>query len=183
MPGVHGGGTPANAFSKLTDFYYLRRAQNRLHGDQPEAVGYWAHFDLKHLALRSQRLISLVAFGSALLTRLLLYRRRKHILQVHSRQAFNGDNDPNRNRRRSLTPCILQLKTTQFRLADRALDRLAIKVGECLMIQEVKVWSHIPWRVDQIIGAAHHVTPKRSASSSIAASSRRCCGRLRKKSA
>jgi penicillin-binding protein 1A len=94
MPGVHGGGTPANAFSKLTDFYYLRRAQNRLHGDQPEAVGYWAHFDLKHLLLRSQRLISLVAFGSALLTCLLLYRRRQGHLQVHSRQAFNGDNDP-----------------------------------------------------------------------------------------
>lgn len=29
MPGVHGGGAPARAFSKLTDFYYLRLAQAR----------------------------------------------------------------------------------------------------------------------------------------------------------
>jgi penicillin-binding protein 1A len=30
MPGVHGGGDPAKAFAKLTDFYYLRLAQARL---------------------------------------------------------------------------------------------------------------------------------------------------------
>ena len=29
MPGVHGGGTPARSFSKLTDFYYVRLAQAR----------------------------------------------------------------------------------------------------------------------------------------------------------
>jgi penicillin-binding protein 1A len=93
MPGVHGGGTPANAFSKLTDFYYLRLAQSRLHGDPTEAVGYWAHLDLRHLALRNQRLFSLVAFGSALLSCLLLSRRRQGHLKVHSRQAFNGNSD------------------------------------------------------------------------------------------
>lgn len=94
MPGVHGGGTPANAFSKLTDFYYLRLAQSRLHGDPTEAVGYWAHFDFRHLALRNQRLISLVAFGSALLSCLLLSRRRQGHLKVHSRQASEGNSDP-----------------------------------------------------------------------------------------
>ena len=32
MPGVHGGGTPAKSFSKLTDFYYVRLAQDALRG-------------------------------------------------------------------------------------------------------------------------------------------------------
>ncbi len=32
MPGVHGGGMPAKSFSKLTDFYYVRLAQDALRG-------------------------------------------------------------------------------------------------------------------------------------------------------
>jgi membrane peptidoglycan carboxypeptidase len=41
MPGVHGGGAPAKVFARLTDFYYLRRAQARFSehravvGDEP----------------------------------------------------------------------------------------------------------------------------------------------------
>jgi penicillin-binding protein 1A len=94
MPGVHGGGTPANAFSKLTDFYYLRLSQNRLHSDQPEFVGYWAHFDLRHLTPKNRRLITLVAFGSALLTCfLLLYGGRQEHLQGPPPEACNGDSN------------------------------------------------------------------------------------------
>ena len=39
MPGVHGGGQPAKAFSELTDFYYVRLAQRRHAESRQEASG------------------------------------------------------------------------------------------------------------------------------------------------
>jgi penicillin-binding protein 1A len=41
MPGVHGGGQPAQAFSKLTDFYYIRLAQRRWADEQAAGTHAW----------------------------------------------------------------------------------------------------------------------------------------------
>jgi penicillin-binding protein 1A len=79
MPGVHGGGTPALAFAKLTDFYYLRLAQARFLQRQEEiAGGEWGR--LRSLAPREPTIRKLAILGSMGMSCWLLalmFRRRK----------------------------------------------------------------------------------------------------------
>jgi len=79
MPGVHGGGTPAASFAKLTDFYYLRLAQARFDQHQQEvAGGEWGR--LRSLAPSEPAVRKLVILGSMLMScwlLALLFRRRK----------------------------------------------------------------------------------------------------------
>jgi penicillin-binding protein 1A len=79
MPGVHGGGMPALAFSRLTDFYYLRLAQAQFARRQDEiAGGEWGR--LRSLAPREPTARKLAGLGSVLMSAwllALLFRRRK----------------------------------------------------------------------------------------------------------
>jgi penicillin-binding protein 1A len=76
MPGVHGGGAPARAFSKLTDFYYVRLAQARFARQQQEiAEGDWGR-----IAPRKHTVHKIAILGSMLTSCFLLtalFRRRK----------------------------------------------------------------------------------------------------------
>lgn len=93
MPGVHGGGTPAKAFSKLTDFYYVRLAQARLHNAEPTSA---EHFDLRGFAQGKRKLAMVVAFGSVLVTCLVLfafYRRRQEDFGERPLEALHEDRD------------------------------------------------------------------------------------------
>jgi penicillin-binding protein 1A len=79
MPGVHGGGSPAKAFANLTDFYYVRREQQRFvssrQASQKDAWGEW-----KKLAPSEHAIAKLTILGSMLTSCLLLtalLRRRK----------------------------------------------------------------------------------------------------------
>lgn len=78
MPGVHGGGMPALAFAKLTDFYYFRLAQDRYARRQDEiASGEWGrlkNFGREPAARKLASLGSLLMLGWLLL---FLFRRRK----------------------------------------------------------------------------------------------------------
>lgn len=64
MPGVHGGGTPAKAFSKLTDFYYVRLAQAGI--DDNFDVSSWAK--LRALSARLPEITAGTCLGLVLLT-------------------------------------------------------------------------------------------------------------------
>lgn len=79
MPGVHGGGSPAKAFANLTNFYYVRRAQQRFDASrqaaQKDAWGEW-----KKLAPGEHAIAKLTILGSLLTSCLLLtalWRRRR----------------------------------------------------------------------------------------------------------
>jgi penicillin-binding protein 1A len=93
MPGVHGGGTPAKAFSKLTDFYYVRLAQARLHNAEPTSA---EHFDLRGFAQGKRKVAMVVALGSVLVTCLVLfafYRRRQEDFGERPLEASHEDRD------------------------------------------------------------------------------------------
>lgn len=73
MPGIHGGGAPAKAFAKLTDFYYVRAAQARFLSDRHAARSgkRW---------VKEQTAAKLTVIGSMLLSGLglaALWRRRR----------------------------------------------------------------------------------------------------------
>ena len=104
MPGVHGGGTPARAFSKLTDFYYVRLAQARLHNAQQGSAD---HFDLRGLAPGKRKLAMVVALGSVLVTCLVLfafYRRRQEHLGDRPLEALHEDRDLQHQQRQQAPP-------------------------------------------------------------------------------
>jgi penicillin-binding protein 1A len=69
MPGIHGGGAPAKAFAKLTDFYYVRAAQARFVSEQNAARSgqTW-----RKLAPKEQTVAKLTLIGSMLLSGLFL---------------------------------------------------------------------------------------------------------------
>jgi membrane peptidoglycan carboxypeptidase len=64
MPGIHGGGTPARAFSKLTDFYYVRLAQERFAESEAIAQHGSPWGKLKVFAARQPGIIAMIALGS-----------------------------------------------------------------------------------------------------------------------
>jgi hypothetical protein len=64
MPGIHGGGTPAKAFSKLTDFYYVRLAQSRFAESEEIAEHGSPWGRLKVFAARQPGIIAMIALGS-----------------------------------------------------------------------------------------------------------------------
>jgi penicillin-binding protein 1A len=76
MPGVHGGGTPARAFSKLTDFYYVRAAQARFARQQQEvAGGEWGRIVPRRHTVHKIAILGSMLTSCFLLTA--LFRRRK----------------------------------------------------------------------------------------------------------
>jgi len=92
MPGVHGGGTPAKAFSKLTDFYYVRRAQAHFVKSQ-ELLSSGALGRLKSFAPRKQTVTQLATLGSMLMSSVLLaalFRRRRQSVAITPMQNLSG---------------------------------------------------------------------------------------------
>ena len=91
MPGVHGGGAPAKAFSKLTDFYYVRLAYERVAESQRELLqGTLGR--LQQFAPREQTIGQLAMLGSVLascflLTVLLVSRKQPRPQDSESRCA------------------------------------------------------------------------------------------------
>jgi len=79
MPGVHGGGGPAKAFAKLTDFFYLRHAQQRLAASrQASPNDGWGEW--KRIAPGEHAIARLTVIGPMLMSCLLLtalWRRRR----------------------------------------------------------------------------------------------------------
>jgi membrane peptidoglycan carboxypeptidase len=61
MPGVHGGGRPAKAFSNVTKFYYVRLAQQRFAEEQAAGTKAWEK-------LHKLPLTMFAAFASLLMT-------------------------------------------------------------------------------------------------------------------
>jgi len=72
MPGIHGGGTPAKAFSKLTDFYYLRLAQTRFAESEEMASSASPWGKLRVFAARQPGVIAMTTLGSLVLLCFLL---------------------------------------------------------------------------------------------------------------
>ena len=78
MPGMHGGGGPAKAFSHLTNYYYLRLAQTRFaHAQDVPRAEWWS--DFKRAALR-EPMFAMAASFAMLMTCLLL------LASVHGRR-------------------------------------------------------------------------------------------------
>ena len=69
MPGMHGGGAPAKAFAKLTDFYYVGAAQARFVSERDTARSgeTW-----RKLAPKEQTVAKLTVIGTMLLSGLFL---------------------------------------------------------------------------------------------------------------
>jgi penicillin-binding protein 1A len=88
MPGVNGGGTPARAFSKLTDFYYLREAQARYVKDKHEQAA-WKRW--RPLAQPKPILSVMAAFATLALTYLALTPLRRHQRQRNEPAPSIGD--------------------------------------------------------------------------------------------
>jgi membrane peptidoglycan carboxypeptidase len=95
MPGIHGGGTPAKAFAKLTDFYYLRLAQARFAGRDEEPGGAaWGR--LKTFAARQPGIIAMTTLGSLVMLCFLLpalFRRRELPASAPSLEPPDDDRD------------------------------------------------------------------------------------------
>jgi hypothetical protein len=80
MPGIHGGGTPAKAFSKLTDFYYLRLVQARFADSEEMASSVSPWGKLRVFAARQPGIIAMTTLGSLVMLCFLLpalFRRRE----------------------------------------------------------------------------------------------------------
>jgi penicillin-binding protein 1A len=93
MPGIHGGGTPAKAFSKLTDFYYVRLAQARF-AESDEELGGAAWGRLKTFAARQPGIIAITTLGSLVMLCFLLpalFRRRELPASAPSPEPPQGD--------------------------------------------------------------------------------------------
>jgi hypothetical protein len=96
MPGIHGGGTPAKAFSKLTDFYYVRLAQGRFAQSAQLSAGAATWGRLKAFTSRQPGITTLVAFGSLLMMWFLvsaLFRRREQPVSAQSLEPPHEDRD------------------------------------------------------------------------------------------
>jgi membrane peptidoglycan carboxypeptidase len=81
MPGIVGGGTPAKAFSELTDYYYVKLAQNRYIESRHEFTDPLKRW--KRLADETQFMKVAAVFGTILLTYLAvgnLRRRRRGVV-------------------------------------------------------------------------------------------------------
>src|SRR5262249_21974428 len=94
MPGVHGGGTPASTFSKLTDFYYVRLAQAGLSKDD-DNFEFPSWSTLHALGAKLPGIIALACLGLVLLTSFLFRsggrkssRTASRILQNDAQQNF-----------------------------------------------------------------------------------------------
>ena len=96
MPGVHGGGTPAKAFSKLTDFYYLRLAQTRFAESEEMAARASPWGKLKIFAARQPGIIAMTTLGSLVMLCFLLpalFRRRELPASAPSVEPPHDDRD------------------------------------------------------------------------------------------
>jgi penicillin-binding protein 1A len=95
MPGVHGGGTPAKAFSKLTDFYYVRLAQAHFAENEEMSPGGYPWSRLRAFASRQPGITALAALGSVLMTCFLLpaLLRRRATGQSAAREPLHEDRD------------------------------------------------------------------------------------------
>jgi penicillin-binding protein 1A len=63
MPGVHGGGDPAKAFAKLTDFYYLRLAQVRFVESKLPRSPNWARRWASNLSSPEKLAVLIASIG------------------------------------------------------------------------------------------------------------------------
>ncbi len=63
MPGVHGGGDPAKAFAKLTDFYYLRLAQARFAESKAPHSPSWAQRWVSNMSPLEELSLLIASFG------------------------------------------------------------------------------------------------------------------------
>jgi len=95
MPGVHGGGTPAKAFSKLTDFYYVRLAQAHFAENEEISSGGYPWSRLRAFASRQPGITALTALGSVLMACFFLptLLRRRATGQTAAREAPHEDRD------------------------------------------------------------------------------------------
>jgi penicillin-binding protein 1A len=96
MPGIHGGGTPAKAFSKLTDFYYVRLAQARLAESEEIAAGGSPWGKLKIFAARQPGIIAMIALGSLVTLCFVLpalFRRRERPVKPAPIEPPHEDRD------------------------------------------------------------------------------------------
>jgi hypothetical protein len=96
MPGIHGGGTPAKAFSKLTDFYYVRLAQVRLAESEEIAAGGSPWGKLKIFAARQPGIIAMIALGSLVTLCFVLpalFRRRERPVKPAPIEPAHEDRD------------------------------------------------------------------------------------------
>jgi len=95
MPGVHGGGTPAKAFSKLTDFYYVRLAQAHFAENEDMSPGEDPWRRLRAFASRQPGITALAALGSVLMTCFLLpaLLRTRVTGQSAAREPLHEDRD------------------------------------------------------------------------------------------
>ena len=96
MPGIHGGGTPAKAFSKLTDFYYVRLAQARFAEEEEMASRASPWGKLRLFAARQPGIIAMTMLGSLVMLFFLLpalFRRRELPASAPSPEPPQDDRD------------------------------------------------------------------------------------------
>jgi penicillin-binding protein 1A len=96
MPGIHGGGTPAKAFAKLTDFYYVRLAQARFAEEEEMASSASAWGKLRLFAARQPGIIAMTMLGSLVMLFFLLpalFRRRELTASALSPEPPQDDRD------------------------------------------------------------------------------------------
>ena len=96
MPGVHGGGTPAKAFSKMTDFYYVRQAQTRLTESEALVARGSPWVKLKVFAARQPGTIAMIALGSLVTLCFVLpalFRRRERPVKPATVEPPHEDRD------------------------------------------------------------------------------------------
>jgi membrane peptidoglycan carboxypeptidase len=96
MPGIHGGGQPARAFSNLTNFYYVRLARARFAENEEmlRSASPWGR--LRGFAARQPGITALTALGSLLMTCFLIpvLFRRKTIGDSEAPGSAHQDRDP-----------------------------------------------------------------------------------------
>jgi penicillin-binding protein 1A len=96
MPGVHGGGTPAKSFSKLTDFYYVRLAQEHYAASEEMVAGASPWGRLRIFAARQPGIIAMIALGSLVALCFLLpalFRRRERPQRAQPVEPPHEDRD------------------------------------------------------------------------------------------
>jgi len=96
MPGVHGGGTPAKAFSKLTDFYYVRLAQTHFAESEEMSARASPWGRLRAFASRQPGITALTALSSLLMTCFLLpalFRRRERSVGAQLPEPQHDDRE------------------------------------------------------------------------------------------
>jgi membrane peptidoglycan carboxypeptidase len=96
MPGIHGGGAPAKAFSRLTDFYYVRLAQTRFANSRQDLAGGSPWRPLRNLGPRERSLATVAVLASMLMTCLVLmaiFSRRQQPVAKHGLEPVPEDCD------------------------------------------------------------------------------------------